>query len=91
MLRNLARQETDQLTRAQLLLFHTLGDEIGLTGDDRRLALELDERTWMTWGDFLLLGPLPAEPPLPEMLRRLSESVFALAVMADRGAAAGAG
>ena len=84
MLQNPAWQATDQLTRGQLVLFHVLGDELRLTEDDRRLALDLDERTWLAWTDFLSNGPLPAEPPLPELLRRVSETVFNLAVMADR-------
>lgn len=75
-------QATDQLARAQLMLLHALADEMGLTQDGRRLVLELDERTWLAWTGFLSGDSLPAEPPLPEMLRRLSENVFNLAVMA---------
>jgi hypothetical protein len=78
MLQNLAWQATDALARAQLAMFHGLGDQISLTGDDRRRALGLDTRTWAAWTDFLSEGPLPAEPPLPEMLRRLSETTYRL-------------
>lgn len=78
MLQNLAWQATDALTRAQLAMFHGLGDQISLTGDDRRQALGLDERAWAAWADFLSDGSLPAEPPLPEMLRRLGETTFQL-------------
>ncbi|MEA2739012.1 MAG: hypothetical protein QOH05_2319 [Acetobacteraceae bacterium] len=83
MLRNLAWQATDTLTRAQLTMFHTLGDQISLTEDDRRRALNLDDRAWSAWTDFLSDGPLPAEPPLPEMLRRLGETAFNLSVVTD--------
>ncbi len=82
MLRNLAWQGSDDLTRAQLMMFQELGDEIRMCADDRRNALGLDERTWMAWMDFSADGPLPAEPGLPEMLRRLGEASFKLAVAA---------
>jgi hypothetical protein len=83
MLRNLAWQATDNLTRAQLAMFHTLGDEASLTEDDRRRALNLDQPAWAAWTDFLTDGPLPANPPLPEMLRRLGETAFTLAAAAN--------
>jgi hypothetical protein len=83
MLWNLAWDATDALTRAQLAMFHTLGDQISLTEDDRRRALDLNDRTWMAWMDFLSDGPLPAEPPLPEMLRRLGATTFNLSVVAE--------
>lgn len=81
MLRNLAWQATDDLTRAQLALFHALGDEISLTDDDRRRALNLDPRTWAAWREFMHEGPLPHEPALPEMLRRLGETTFNLSTI----------
>jgi hypothetical protein len=84
MLRNLAWAATDTLTRAQLAMFHGLGDQVRLTEDDRRRALDLDDRTWAAWTDFLSDGPLPAEPKLPEMLRRLGETTYNLAMLADR-------
>jgi hypothetical protein len=86
MLRNLAWRKTDNLTRAQLDLFHALGDQISLTQDDRRRALNLDDRAWSAWTDFLADGPLPAEPALSEMLRRLGETAFNLSVMAQQRA-----
>lgn len=85
MLRHLAWQATDTLARAQLAVFHALGDQVRLTLDDRRRALDLDDRTWEAWTDFLSDGPLPAEPPLPEMLLRLGETAFNLSMMAERG------
>jgi hypothetical protein len=86
MLRNLAWHAADQLTRAQLAVFHTSCDQIGLRDDDRRLALGLDGRTWTAWRDFLDDGPLPAEPPLPEMLRRLGATTFTVSVAAEQRA-----
>lgn len=83
MLRDLTWQSIDSLIRAQIAMFHALSDQISLTEDDRRRALNLDDRVWMAWTDFLSDGPLPAEPPLPEMLRRLSETAFNLSIVAE--------
>jgi hypothetical protein len=83
MLRNLAWDKTDELTRAQLAMFHALSDEIRLSEDDRRRALDLDDGTWAEWQAFLADGGLPAEPAVPEMLRRLGETVFHLSVVAE--------
>jgi hypothetical protein len=85
MLRDPAWQETDDLTRAQLAMFHALGDHASLTEDARRRALALDDRTWTAWRDFLSDGPLPPEPPLPEMLRRVGEVAFHLSMVAEGG------
>ena len=81
MLRNLAWQATDDLTRNQLHLFHALADQISLTKDDRRRALDLDDPTWLAWTEFLASGPLPAEPPLPDMLCRVAQTAFNIASM----------
>ena len=83
MLENLAWQATDTLTRAQLAMFHALGDEIRLTQDDRRRALDMPERAWLQWIDFMTDGPLPAAPALPEMLRLLADATFCLSVLAE--------
>jgi hypothetical protein len=84
MLRNLAWQATDEMTRAQLAMFHALGDEISLTQDDRRRALSLDERAWAAWEDFMMDGPLPAAPTLSDMLQRVAQTAFCLSVVAKR-------
>jgi len=83
MLRNLAWHATDAIILAQLRMVHTLADQIGLTSDDRRRALNLTEREWQTWTKFLADGPLPAEPPLAEMLLRLAEVAFNLAMLTE--------
>jgi hypothetical protein len=84
MLRDLAWHATDTLTRSQLTMVQALGDELGLSADDRRRALDLTEREWQAWTDFLVDGSLPAEPLLPEMLRRLAEVAFTLSLPAER-------
>ena len=83
MLRDLAWQTTDDLVREQLAMFDRLGDEIALASDDRRRALNLDESTWVAWQGFRAGGPLPANPHLPDMLRRLGETAFNLSVVSD--------
>jgi hypothetical protein len=88
MLRNLAWHETDALTRAQLKMVQALGDDISLTTDDHRRALGLNERQWSAWIDFLVDGPLPAEPPLPDMLLRLGSVAFNLSMIGDGSGAA---
>jgi hypothetical protein len=84
MLRNLAWHATDALTRAQLSMMHALADGLGLTPDDRRQALNLTGPQWQVWTDFLADGPLPPEPALPEMLRRLAQAAFDLSLRAER-------
>jgi hypothetical protein len=84
MLQNPAWQAIDTLTRTQLTMFRALGDQMRLTEDDRRRALDLDDGSWAAWVGFMLDGPLPAEPPLSEMLRRLGETVFKLSLAAER-------
>jgi hypothetical protein len=82
--RDRAWQATDHLTRAQLVMFHALGDQIHLSEEDRRRALDLDDRTWMAWMKFLADGPLPAQPPAQEMLQRLGKAAFTLMVTAEQ-------
>lgn len=83
MLQDLNWQTTDHLTRAQLAIFRSLGEAISLTEDDQRRALDLDDRTWRAWTRFLSNGPIPTEPPLPEMLMRLGETAFYLSIVAE--------
>ena len=87
MLRDLAWQATDDLTRAQLAMFLALGDEVGMTEDERRKTLGLTRNDWLAWNDFVADGPLPAEPPLPEMILRIGQAAFAASVMSELRAA----
>jgi hypothetical protein len=76
-------QAGDDIARSQLDLFHGLSDRINLTPDDRRRALNLTERDWRAWQAFLADGPVPAQPPVAEMLRRLGHVTFNLALVAE--------
>lgn len=84
MLRNLSWDTTDTLARGQWQIYRELGDAMGLGEDDRRRVLLLDKQQWTDWAEFLNDGPLPAEPPLPVMLRRLGTASHRLAVLVER-------
>jgi hypothetical protein len=47
-------------------------------------VLLLSAKEWSDWSDFVQDGPLPAQPQLPVMLRRLGSASHRLAVLADR-------
>ena len=84
MLQSLTWCETDTLARNQLQVFNQLGEQMQLSEDDQRRVLLLSEQEWSAWSDFLQEGPLPAQPQLPVMLRRLGSASYRLAVIADR-------
>ena len=84
MLRDLSWERSDNLVRSQFLMYRALGDAIRVGEDGCRRALLLDRRAWDDWTDFLNEGPLPAEPPLPEMLQRLGCASHRLAVLAEQ-------
>ena len=90
MLRNPAWQAIDTLTRRQLRMVRCLGDSISLTADDHRRALDLDNAAWEAWEAFLTDdGPLPANPPLPDMLQRLGQVAYHLSLLAERRSVSG--
>ena len=84
MLQSMTWLATDNLARSQFAVFSELGEQMRLSEDDRRRALLLSEQEWSAWSEFLDDGPLPAQPQLPVMLRRLGSASHRLAVMADR-------
>lgn len=86
MLRNLSWEATDDLARSQFRIYADLGDQMRIDAEDRRRVLLLDQRGWADWEDFRAAGPLPSEPPLPVMLRRLGRASHHLAVLAERQA-----
>ncbi len=85
MLQNMAWHAIDGLTRAQLAMFHALSDDAQLSQDARQRALVLDDSGWLAWMGFMANGPLPASPPLPEMLQRLALVTFELVAAVERG------
>ncbi len=84
MLQNMSWHSTDKLARSQFQVFTQLGEQMQLSQDDKRRVLLLSEQEWSDWADFIQEGPLPTEPQLPVMLRRLGSATHRLAVLADR-------
>jgi len=84
MLQNISWVATDNLARNQFQVFSQIGAEMRLTSDEQRRVLLLSEQEWHDWSDFVQDGPLPAQPQLPVMLRRLGCASHRLAVLADR-------
>jgi hypothetical protein len=86
MLQSMTWFATDRLARSQFQMFSEIGGQIRLSDEDRRRVLLLSEQEWAEWSDFCLDGPLPAQPQLPVMLRRLGSANHRLAVLAERAA-----
>jgi hypothetical protein len=84
MLQNISWTATDNLARNQFQVFSQLGEQMRLSEDDQRRVLLLSDKEWSDWSDFVQDGPLPAQPQLPVMLRRLGSAAHRLAVLADR-------
>ena len=85
MLQSMTWFATDNLARSQFQLFSEIGEQMKLNDDDRRRVLLLSEQEWAQWSDFSQDdGPLPAQPQLPVMLRRLGSASHRLATLADR-------
>jgi hypothetical protein len=87
MLQSMTWLATDNLARSQFRMFNELGEQMRLSEDDQRRALLLSEQEWSAWSDFRQYGPLPAQPQLPVMLRRLGSANHRLAVIADHSGA----
>ena len=83
MLQSMTWFATDNLARSQFQLFSEIGEQMQLSDDDRRRVLLLSENEWTQWSDFCQDGPLPAQPQLPVMLRRLGSASHRLATLAD--------
>ena len=76
---------TDNLARSQFQLFSDIVEQMQLSDDDQRRVLLLSEQEWAQWSDFCQDdGPLPSQPQLPIMLRRLGSASHRLAALADR-------
>lgn len=87
MLQSMRWLATDRFARNQFQVFSQIGEQMLLSEDDRRRVLLLSEQQWARWSDFLDEGPMPVEPQLPVMLRRLGSASHRLAVLADRRSA----
>ena len=84
MLQSMNWLTTDKIAREQFQVFSQLGEQMQISEDDQRRVLLLSDKQWSDWADFRHAGPLPAEPQLPVMLRRLGRASYRLATLADR-------
>jgi hypothetical protein len=89
MLQSMTWSATDDLARSQFQMFRELGEQMQLSRDDQRRVLRLSEHEWSDWSDFVLEGPLPGQPQLPVMLRRLGRASHRLVVLAEHREFAG--
>jgi hypothetical protein len=87
MLQSMTWFATDNLARHQFQMFSDIGVQLRLSEDEQRRVLLLSKQEWASWSDFRDDGPLPAQPQLPVMLRRLGSASHRLSVLAERGAA----
>ena len=84
-----ARPNIDAVARDQFRVFDQIGNEAALTDEDRRRMLRLTAHQWLAWSLLRDGGPVPQEPVLPVMLRRLAAESYRLAVAAERMGEAG--
>lgn len=84
MLHKLSWETTDALARRQWWLYRSVGEDMGVSDTGCRRELRLSEQEWAAWSAFAAEGELPAEPPLPVMLRRLGRATWKLANLSKR-------
>ena len=75
------------LLRDQFQALDSVSAELALDEERQRRILLIDQQAWPQWARFLRNGPLPAQPAVPVMLRRLAAATFRLASVAERHAA----
>lgn len=79
-----ARAGADAVARNQFRVFDLIANETALTDEDRQRMLLLSARQWLAWSRLRNGGPVPQEPVLPVMLRRLAAATYCVAVAAER-------
>ena len=75
------------LLRDQFRALDTVGAQLALDEERQRRILLIDQKAWPQWCRFVHNGPLPAQPAVPVMLRRLGAATYRLAALAERQAA----
>ena len=74
------------LLRDQFQTMDNVGAQLSLDAERRRRILLIDQQEWPQWLRFLHNGPLPAQPTVPVMLRRVAAATFRLSTLAERHA-----
>ena len=82
-----SRPDPHTLARNQFTLFDRQSSAITISDADRRRLLLLSEQEWSAWERIRHGGPVPLQPQLPVMLRRLGAASHRLARLAERGSA----
>jgi hypothetical protein len=59
------------VARRELRQFLSMAERIGMDGDRQRQSLGLSHDDWQSWLGILEDAPLPSNPALPLVLRRL--------------------
>ena len=72
--------------RDQFMTLHEVGQQLNLNAERERRVLLIDHSDWVRWAHFLQNGPLPAQPAVPVMLRRLAAATYRLAAVVERHA-----
>ena len=84
---NFQQSSAATLLREQFQALDSVGSQLALDEERRRRILLIDRQAWPQWLRFMRDGPLPAQPAVPVMLRRLATATFRLAAVAERQAA----
>lgn len=79
-----ARVGADAVALNQFRVFDRIANETALTDEDRRRMLLLSAPQWLAWSRLRNGGPVPREPSLPVMLRRLAAASYRLALAVER-------
>jgi hypothetical protein len=77
------RLPAQAITRSQFRMFNEIGEAISLGTNDRRRMLALSEAEWAAWMAFGQDGPVPTQPNMSEMLRRLATATYRLSLAAE--------
>jgi hypothetical protein len=72
------------LVRNEFRQLHIVATQVNLDEDRQRRLLLVSKTDWPDWSVFLRNGPLPAQPEVPVMLRRLGAATYRLAALAER-------
>ena len=78
----------EALLRGHLRAFRDVGKHIRLDEERERRVLLLSADEWSRWSDFSVDGPVPINPPVSVMLRRLGAATYRLVTLSDQRAAA---
>ena len=65
------RIDAPDIAKRELGQFLSVARQVGIAEDHLRHSLDLSSDDWQRWVDILQDAPLPPQPELPQLLRRL--------------------